>query len=89
MSKKFIKFNKTDGFSFDVDMLSIYKENENFENIKEKIIEMLLKDNRYKNYDVEKIKLSIKNTERNSDVYYVWNVGGKPYRVGLLLESRA
>ena len=89
MSKKFIKFNKTDGFSFDVDMLSIYKENENFENIKEKIIEMLLKDSRYENYNMEKIKSDIKNTERNNDDYYVWDVGGKPYRVGLLLERKA
>ena len=89
MSKKFIKFNKPDGFSFDVDMLALYKENENFEKIKEEIIEMLLKDNRYENYDVEKTKSDIKTTERNSDDYYVWYVGGKPYRVGMLLERKA
>ena len=85
MSKKFIKFNKTDGFSFDVDMLSIYKENEKFEDMKEKVIEMLLEDNHYENFD----EAEIRATKRNDDDYYVWNVGGKPYRVGMLLEQKA
>lgn len=89
MSKKFIKFKKNEGFTFDVDMLSLYKENENFENIKERIIGMLLKDSRYENYDIEKIKFDIRTTERNSDDYYVWDVGGKPYRVGVLLERKS
>ena len=77
MDKKWTRITETGGLTCDADMLSVYKETENFENIK---------DRRYENYDIEKVKTEIKNTERNEEDYYIWNVGGKPYRVGLLLE---
>ena len=87
MDKKFIKLTETGGLSFDVDMLCVYKESEKFADIKKEIVKTLLKDNRYENYDFEKVKSDIKNTIRNEEDYYVWDVGGKPYRVGLLLEK--
>ena len=86
MDKKWTRITETGGLTCDADMLSVYKETENFENIKDRIVEALLKDRRYENYDIEKVKTEIKNTERNEEDYYIWNVGGKPYRVGLLLE---
>lgn len=85
--KNWITLTETGGLSFSVEMIFYHKESDNFENIKKRIYKCLLKDNRYSNYDKKEIKKLILSTERNEDDYYIWNVGGKEYRVGFLLET--
>ncbi|WP_459926209.1 hypothetical protein [Flavobacterium covae] len=75
------------GLHFPVEMLCFHKESDNFEDIKKRIYKCLLKDNRYSNYDKEEIEKLILSTEKNEDDYYIWDVGGKEYRVGFILET--
>ncbi|MBF6657388.1 hypothetical protein ACSLMH_06200 [Flavobacterium columnare] len=87
MKKWIIKTN--DGWIRLIDVLITYKNSETFENIKKRIYKCLIKDNRYSNYDKKEIKKLITSTERNKDDYYIWDVGGKEYRVELVNESIA
>lgn len=70
-----------------LDVYILFEDKDNFDTMKERIIQTLYRDKRYfaELEKIDKIELEneIRKTERNIHDYYIFNVGEKEYKVAL------